>query len=53
MGILKGIAFAYGISKHERLKEVLFEGVQSSMAERETRVHRGVGKSISMPIRGA
>ncbi|MCZ6632439.1 MAG: hypothetical protein O7G87_03475, partial [bacterium] len=53
VGILKGIAFAYGVSRDERLKEVLVKGVQFSMADRETRAHRGVGKSISMPMRGA
>ena len=53
MGILKGIAAAYGFSRKQRLKDVLFEGVQSSMADRSTGQHRGVGKSISMPMRGA
>jgi hypothetical protein len=53
MAMLKGIAFAYSVSRDEHLKAVLFEGVQSSMGERDTRVHRGVGKSIGMPMRGA
>ncbi len=53
MAILKGIAFAYDVSGNERLREVLFEGVRSAMAQRETRAHRGVGKSIGMPMRGA
>jgi hypothetical protein len=53
MGILKGIAAAYGFSGKQRLKDVLFEGVQSSMADRGTAQNRGVGKSISMPMRGA
>ena len=53
MRILKGVAAAYRFSGKERFREVLAAGVQSAMAGRLPTAHRGVGKSICSPMRGA
>ncbi len=53
MRILKGVATAYRFSRKKRFKEILLAGVQTAMAGRLPRPHRGVGKSICSPMRGA
>ena len=53
MRILKGIATAYHFSKKKRFKEVLLAGVQTSMARSRPKAHRGIGKVICSPMRGA
>ena len=53
MRILKGVATAYQFSRKPRFKEVLVAGVQSSMGRGGPGAHRGVGKSICSPMRGA
>jgi len=53
MRILKGIATALRFSGKERFREVLAAGAQSAMAGRLPKAHRGVGKSICSPMRGA
>jgi hypothetical protein len=52
MRILKGIAYAYGFSKKKRFKDILTAGIQTALG-RPPKAHRGVGKSISSPMRGA
>ena len=53
MRILKGVATAFQFSGKERLREVLAAGVQSAMAGRLPKAHRGMGKGICSPMRGA
>lgn len=53
MRILKGVAAAYRFSREPRFQEVLLAGVQSAMERGLPRAHRGVGKSICSPMRGA
>jgi hypothetical protein len=53
MRILKGVATALRFSGKERFREVLAAGAQSAMAGRLPKAHRGVGKSICSPMRGA
>ena len=53
MRILKGVAAAYRFSGKERFKQILSAGVQSAMAGRLPRAHRGIGKGICSPMRGA
>ena len=53
MRILKGVAAAYRFSREERFREILLAGVESALAGRHPRAHRGVGKSICSPMRGA
>lgn len=52
MRILKGIAYAYGFSKKKRFKDILTAGIKTALG-RPPKAHRGVGKSISSPMRGA
>ena len=53
MRILKGVAAAYRFSGEERFREILLAGVESALAGRRPWAHRGVGKSICSPMRGA
>ena len=53
MRILKGVAAAYRFSGDERFRQVLLAGAQTAMAGRRVRPHRGVGKGICSPMRGA
>jgi hypothetical protein len=53
MRILKGVATAYQFTGKKRFKDVLLAGVQSSMGGYRPRAHRGIGKGISSPMRGA
>jgi hypothetical protein len=52
MRILKGVAYAYGFSKKKRFKDVLTAGIKTALGH-PPRAHRGVGKSICSPMRGA
>ena len=52
MRILKAVAAANRLSPDERYREVLLSGVPSAVA-RHPRAHRGVGKGICSPMRGA
>ena len=52
MRILKGIAYAYGFVKKKRFKDILTAGIKTALG-RPPKAHRGVGKSISSPMRGA
>jgi hypothetical protein len=52
MRILKGIAYAYGFSKKTRFKNVLTAGIKTALG-RPPKAHRGIGKGISSPMRGA
>ena len=52
MRILKGIAYAYGFSKNKRFKDVLQAGIKTALGH-PPKAHRGVGKSICSPMRGA
>ena len=52
MRILKGIATAYRFSGSERFRQILQQGLESALAS-PPRAHRGVGKSICSPMRGA
>ena len=53
MRILKGVATAYQFSRKPRFREVLVAGVRSAMDRGGPSAHRGVGKSICSPMRGA
>ncbi len=53
MGMLKGIAAAYQFTGAERFKQILLAGVETAIGGRRPRPHRGAGKSICMPMRGA
>ena len=53
MRILKGVASAWHFSGKERFREVLMAGVETAIANQRPRAHRGVGKSICSPMRGA
>ena len=50
--ILKGVGAAYQFTGEERFKEVLEAGIQTAI-KRPPTVHRGVGKTISSPMRDA
>ena len=52
MSMLKGVAAAYEFTGEERFKRVLEAGIQTALG-RAPQEHRGVGKTISMPMRGA
>jgi len=52
MRILKGVAAAYQFTGEERFKRVLEAGIQTAIQHPPT-VHRGVGKTICSPMRGA
>ncbi len=52
MRILKGIAYAYGFSRQARFRTVLEAGIDTALG-RLPQAHRGVGKSIGSPMRGA
>ena len=53
MRILKGVAAAYGFTGRDRFAKVLLAGVESAMSGNLPRAHRGVGKGICSPMRGA
>ena len=53
MRILKGVAAAYGFTGSQRFHDVLAAGVRSAMAGPPPRAHRGIGKGICSPMRGA
>jgi hypothetical protein len=53
MRILKGVAAAYGFTGNQRFQDVLAAGVRSAMAGTPPRAHRGIGKGIGSPMRGA
>ncbi len=52
MAMLKGVAAAYEFSGEARFRRVVEAGIQTTIGRPPT-AHRGVGKSISMPMRGA
>ncbi len=52
MSMLKGVAAAYEFTGEERFKRVLEAGIQTALG-RPPQEYRGVGKTISMPMRGA
>lgn len=52
MRILKGIAYAYGFSKKKHFKDILTAGIKTALG-RPPKAHRGIGKGISSPMRGA
>ena len=52
MRILKGVAAAYQFSGEKRFLNVLKAGIGSTRSKRVS-AHRGVGKSICSPMRGA
>ena len=52
MRILKGVAAAHQFTGEERFKRVLEAGIQTAI-QRPPTVHRGVGKTICSPMRGA
>ena len=53
MRILIGVAAAYGFTGRDRFAKVLLAGVESAMSGNLPRAHRGVGKGICSPMRGA
>ena len=53
MRILKGVAAAYQFTGEERFKRILLAGVETAIGGTRMRPHRGVGKSICSPMRGA
>lgn len=52
MRILKGVAYAYGFSKKKHFKDILTAGIKTALG-RPPKAHRGIGKGISSPMRGA
>jgi len=52
MRILKGVAYAYGFSKKKRFKDILTAGIKTALGQ-PPEAHRGVGKGICSPMRGA
>ena len=52
MRILKGVAYAYGFSKKKHFKDILSAGIKTALG-RPPKAHRGIGKGISSPMRGA
>jgi hypothetical protein len=53
MRILKGIAFAWRYSRRKRFRDVLLDGIQTAISGRFPAPHRGTGKSLCSPMRGA
>ena len=53
MRILKGVAAAFRFSGKQHFQDVLLAGVESAIERGHPRAHRGVGKSICSPMRGA
>lgn len=51
--ILKGVATAYRLSRRPHFRQVLEAGVRSALGGAGPQAHRGVGKSICSPMRGA
>lgn len=53
MRILKGVAFAWHYSRKKRFREILLAGVRTAITGRAPQPHRGFGKGVCSPMRGA